>query len=137
MSSYIPAELRREALARAGGRCEYCRLPEAFAIRGLEVDHVVSEQHGGLTVGTNLSAACPRCNRAKGPNVAAIDDDTGEAVILFNPRLQNWETHFRFDGLEIAGTTPVGRATVRILAMNGPTRIAERTLAALTEDLHA
>ena len=134
MSSYIPADLRREALARAGGRCEYCRLPEPFAVPGLQVDHVVSEQHGGPTLSSNLCAACPRCNRAKGPNVAAIDDETGEAVILFNPRLQSWDEHFRLEGLQIVGRTPTGRATVRILAMNGAARIAERTLAALMDD---
>ena len=134
MTAYIPAELRREALSRAGGRCEYCRLPEPFVVPGLEVDHVVSEQHGGPTVSDNLCAACPRCNRAKGPNVAAIDEETGEAVILFNPRLQDWEEHFHPEGALIVGRTPTGRATVRILAMNGPARIAERTLADLTSD---
>ena len=133
MSSHVPAELRREVLARAAGRCEYCRLPEAFAVPGLQVDHIVSEQHGGPTADHNLSAACPRCNWAKGPNVAAIDDETGEPVILFNPRLHDWAEHFRSEGVRIVGTTAVGRATVRILAMNGPARFDERTLAALAD----
>ena len=129
MSSHVPAELRRAVLARAGGRCEYCRLPVEHAELGVEVDHVLSEQHGGATDEGNLAAACFRCNRAKGPNVAAIDDVTGEAVILFNPRLLNWGDHFTTEGVHIVGLTAVGRVTVRVLAMNGRRRLDERVAA--------
>jgi hypothetical protein len=39
-------------------------------------------------------------------------------VALFHPRRQQWEEHFDLQGGWIVGLTPVGRATVRVLAMN-------------------
>ena len=45
-------ELVRE---RAGRRCEYCHLPEAFSSIPFEVDHIIAEQHGGKTVANNLA----------------------------------------------------------------------------------
>ncbi len=42
--------------------------------------------------------------------------------MLFNPRLQLWQDHFRWNEeyTEIIGLTPTGRATVRSLRMNRP-----------------
>lgn len=131
MTTPVPAALRRNVLARAGRRCEYCRLPESDSEGALHVDHVISEQHGGATISENLAACCPRCNWAKGPNVAAIDE-RGEAVLLFNPRTHEWSEHFQPDGLFLRGLTSIGRATVRILDMNSTPRLHERELAALT-----
>jgi hypothetical protein len=39
---------------------------------------------------------------------------------LFNPRMDRWETHFRWseDWRKVIGRTPMGRATVAALAMN-------------------
>lgn len=39
-------------------------------------------------------------------------------VPLFNPRTQRWEEHFELEGVWIVGRTPIGRTTVRVLAMN-------------------
>jgi len=55
--SYIPAELRRLVIARAASRCEYCGIAEADTYFGCEVDHIVSEKHGGLTEEVNLALA--------------------------------------------------------------------------------
>ena len=129
MSTRVPETLRRAVLERAGRRCEYCLLPERFSRHALEADHVFSDQHGGSTVESNLAASCMRCNRAKGPNVAAIDDESGDPVTLFHPRRQDWPDHFRRDGVEIVGLTAVGRATVRVLAMNDEARFVERRIA--------
>jgi len=49
--TYIPTELRRLVVVRAGGFCEYCLIYEDDTFFGCEVDHIVSEKHGGLTVG--------------------------------------------------------------------------------------
>lgn len=39
---------------------------------------------------------------------------------LFNPRQDSWERHFTIDvSGHIIGLTPTGRATVRLLNMNG------------------
>lgn len=48
------------------------------------------------------------------------------AIALFNPRIDDWPDHFRVDGGRIVGLTPTGRTTVRLLAMNGSTRMELR-----------
>jgi hypothetical protein len=37
-----------------------------------------------------------------------------------------WGNHFRWSGVALAGQTPVGRATVMVLAMNAPERVRLR-----------
>lgn len=37
------------------------------------IDHVIAEQHGGMSVAGNLALACYACNLPKGPNIAGID----------------------------------------------------------------
>ncbi len=39
--TYVPVELRRAVLERAGGRCEYCLYPQALAFIAFEVDKTV------------------------------------------------------------------------------------------------
>ena len=74
--TYIPAALRRLVTARASNVCEYCRLPAAASFYGCEIDHIISEKHGGLTVAANLALACFVCNRNKGSDVATLDPAT-------------------------------------------------------------
>jgi hypothetical protein len=74
----------------------------------------------------NLAWSCLHCNKHKGPNIASIDPVTGELVPLFHPRLQRWERHFSWRGAVLVGRTRVGRATVRVLAVNDPNRVAFR-----------
>lgn len=52
--------------------------------------------------------------------VAAIDPYTGAEIALFNPRIQNWNDHFRWDEDKtgVIGLSAVGRATVSRLRMN-------------------
>ena len=66
MSSYVSAELRRLVASRANGLCEYCLIHESDAYLGCQVDHIISEKHGGPTESANLAYACACCNRAKG-----------------------------------------------------------------------
>ncbi len=56
----------------------------------------------------------------------ATDPDSGEEVLLFNPRTQAWIEHFRWEGERIVPLTPTGRATVAALAMNRPLIVAIR-----------
>ena len=37
---------------------------------------------------------------------------------VFNPRVDSWAEHFRWDGERVLGLTPAGRATVEALKMN-------------------
>lgn len=57
MSSYVPAALRRLVIARATGRCEYCRYPQQAAFLTFEIEHIISEKHDGPTVAENLAPA--------------------------------------------------------------------------------
>ena len=123
--TYIPAELRRLVIVRAQGRCEYCHIAEAETYFGCEADHIISEKHGGLTDEANLALACVACNRAKGSDIATKADD-GRVVELFHPRSHSWAEHFAIEGLRIVGLTDIGRATVRLLKLNAPERLAER-----------
>ena len=127
MARGLTPALRSLVTERAGGRCEYCLLPEAFCAARHEPDHIIPLQHGGQTVPENLALACLRCNRYKGPNAASYDPVKGALTALFNPRVALWEQHFQWDGGEIKPLTPMGRVTVRILRLNHPYRVAERS----------
>ncbi len=118
--AYIPIELRRQVRADAGGRCGYCHTPEALIGMPLEFEHLHPEAHGGATVRENLWLACTRCNDFKGDRTDAVDPETGETVLLFNPRTQVWMEHFAWspDGTLIIGVTPVCRATAVALRLN-------------------
>jgi len=95
---------------------------------GCEIDHVISEKHGGATGEDNLAFACLVCNRNKGSDIASIVPGTDELVRLFNPRTDRWCDHFRLDpdSLTIVSLTPVGEATSRILGLNDSARLLER-----------
>lgn len=119
---------------RAGGRCEYCGIPDEFVPLPFQVDHVIAQQHGGPSTLNNLAWACLAGNNHKGPNLAGVDwqEADGRVVPLFNPRTGSWGDHFERVGSRIEGKTPTGRATVACLAMNVPHRVALR--AALTAE---
>ena len=123
--TYIPAELRRLVVARARRRCEYCGIREEDTYFGCEVDHIISEKHGGSTDEANLAFACVVCNRAKGSDIATLAED-GAVVELFHPRRHAWNDHFSIEGARIIGLTRIGRATERLLKLNAPDRIEER-----------
>ncbi|MBI3362321.1 MAG: HNH endonuclease [Chloroflexi bacterium] len=53
---------RREAMARAANRCEYCRSPGRLATQRFTVDHVLPISAGGKTALDNLAWACSGCN---------------------------------------------------------------------------
>jgi hypothetical protein len=91
-----------------------------------EPDHVIATQHRGGTELPNLALACFHCNRLKGPNLASVDPQTGQIVLLFNPRLQPWSDHFRLEGSLIVPLTEIGRATAELLRFNAPDRLLVR-----------
>jgi HNH endonuclease len=126
MSSYVPAELRRMVAARAYGLCEYCLIHEDDTFLGCQVEHIVSEKHGGLTESLNLAYACVFCNRFKGTDLGTLDAAGKNLVRFYNPRTDRWGDHFRLDDARIVPLTDIGDATVRIFGMNAPDRILER-----------
>jgi hypothetical protein len=110
--------LRRLIRERANFRCEYCHLPEEVAELRFQADHIVAEKHGGASLAENLCWACFRCNSHKGPNLAGLDEKTGQMARLFNPRTDTWKEHFNWSGPKLIGRTPVGRVTINVLSMN-------------------
>jgi hypothetical protein len=122
----VDESLARLVYERTAGCCEYCQLPEAFSSTPFENDHIIAEQHGGPTVPGNLALACFADNHHKGPNLGGIDPKTGKKAWLFHPRRHKWQRHFRWDGPVLVGRTPIGRATIAVLQINAPHRIAQR-----------
>lgn len=120
--------LREQVRRRAGDTCEYCGLPQSVApFLTFHVEHIRARQHGGTDDLDNLALACPDCNAYKGPNLAGVDPASGEAVRLFNPRVDRWLEHFVVSAGRIEGSTAVGRAAVAVLRLNAPERIEMRS----------
>ena len=124
--TYIPEKLRDLVKQRAEGRCEYCLIHNDDSFRPHEVDHIVAEKHGGKTQEDNLCLSCFDCNRHKGSDLASLDLETSDIVLLFRPRRDRWQDHFALQEGVIQPLSPQGRATTRLLQFNTPRRIAER-----------
>lgn len=122
----ISQSLRHFIRDRARQRCEYCLYPEALSYFAFEIEHIISEKHGGVTAPDNLALACPFCNRFKGTDLGSLDPETGQLTPFFNPRLQKWTEHFRIEDGYIIPFTPEGRVTVLIFQFNHPDRLIER-----------
>src|SRR5574341_296938 len=116
----VTAQERQLIAERAKGRCEYCRCPVDFATQSFSVEHIKPVSLGVETVLDNLALACPGCNGHKYTKIEAPDPVDGALVPLYNPRIQKWRDHFRWneDLMRIIGVTPTGRATVNALQMN-------------------
>ena len=127
------AALERLVRERAGGRCEYCDLPQLASGVPFEIDHIIARKHRGRTISSNLAISCIYCNAHKGPNISGLDPATGKLTRLFHPRKHKWSAHFSRRGGLIIGLTPIGRTTVRVLEMNLPNLIAVRELLAENE----
>lgn len=72
-SEYIPVAVERLVIERARGRCEYCRLPEAFSSGSFEIEHIQPRSLGGATDADNLAFSCGGCNGFKGVKVSGTD----------------------------------------------------------------
>ena len=122
----MKAALRRLVRLRAGNRCEYCRIHQSDdPFLTFHLEHIIAKKHHGSDRPSNLAWSCQKCNRAKGPNLAGRIK--GKIVTLFHPRRQKWGRHFRWIGARIAGKTNAGKATVLVLDLNAPERIALRS----------
>lgn len=118
--------LRQLVWQRAGGRCEYCQVPQEFDELPFHIDHIISQKQHGPTEESNLALLCLNCNAYKGPLTAIVMPDSDEVVRLFHPRRDTWSQHFEWQGGKLLGKTPVGRATVDMLGINLPERVAFR-----------
>jgi hypothetical protein len=84
------------------------------------VEHIIPRSKGGSETLENLALSCQECNNRKYTSVESLDPLTGERVPLYNPRRDDWETHFVWsaDYREIIGLSPIGRATIEKLQLN-------------------
>ena len=124
--TYIPESMRRQVIERADGCCEYCLIHQRDGLYRHEVDHIIPEKHRGETVLENLCLACLECNRHKGTDLGSFDPETDQITLLFNPRTQRWDEHFRLDGARIIPLSPEGRVTVFVLNLNDEIRVRAR-----------
>ena len=124
----MSAALFEAVRKRANFRCEYCQFEQQYEQLTFHIDHIVARKHRGGTTIDNLALACASCSLAKGPNIAGHDPLTRRLTRLFNPRLDSWSKHFRWRRSRLHGLTPIGRATVIVLNINDPRRVAAREL---------
>jgi HNH endonuclease len=124
--TYVGVSLRQLVETRANGLCEYCLIAEEDTCLGCEVDHVISEKHGGATDEDNLAMACVFCNKAKGSDIGSIIWESGAFVRFFNPRTDRWSEHFCLKDYRIEPLTDIGTVTGRILQFNIVERLLER-----------
>jgi 5-methylcytosine-specific restriction endonuclease McrA len=123
----ISKEVKQLIRERAQFVCEYCHSLERLSANRFTVDHVIPKSLGGTDEIDNLALACRRCNERRYNFVAGIDPETQKIVPIFNPRQQMWKDHFIWldQGVLIAGTSPIGRATCVRLDLND-TRYPEK-----------
>jgi hypothetical protein len=120
------ADIVRAVEARAGERCEYCRMHQALQGATFHVEHALPSSRGGASDLDNLAWGCPSCNLHKSDRIEVLDPESGQIVPLFHPRRHCWAEHFRWDGYHLIGLTPSGRATVLALDLNHPRRLRIR-----------
>ncbi len=124
----MDSALRQLVWSRANSRCEYCHLPKEHSFYPFEIDHIVAEKHGGLTVPENSALSCYYCNTYKGPCIASWDAAKKDAVRLFSPRRDDWHEHFHWIGPILVGRTAIARGTIRVLQINHPDAVEVRRL---------
>jgi hypothetical protein len=76
----------------------------------------------------NFCFSCFDCNNAKGSDIASSDPVTGNSTYFFNPRLQQWDGHFKLNGTYIEPLSPEARVTVIFFDLNSEERIWEREM---------
>ncbi len=127
-STKLSASLKNRIKKSAQDRCGYCLSPQKYILGKLEIEHIIPRSKGGNNDESNLWLSCSLCNRYKGAQTNGIDTNTGNEVLLFNPRTQNWFEHFQWsaDGIKIVGITEIGRATVEALNLNNELAVEVR-----------
>ena len=126
----ISESQRQTVFERADHLCEYCHTSRRLIGMPHVIDHILPRKLDGTDDLENLCAACYRCNEYKGSRITGYDAVTGQIVSLYNPRTQDWKTHFSWTngGVYIAGQTPIGRATVIALRLNNEYVVESRQI---------
>jgi hypothetical protein len=119
---------RQRVIERAGNSCEYFQMSQGCTMLPHEVDHIRSQKLHGPTAMDNLCLACAQCNSFKGTLASGYDPVTDDMVRRFNPRVDEWDEHFHWDGPLLVGKTAIGRTTIDVLNINALLRVEHRRL---------
>lgn len=122
---YVSPFLRKLVIRRANNRCEYCQLSQEGQEATFHIDHIVPIAVGGQTSLENLALACVSCSLKKGAK-EFVKLSGGERVRLFNPRIDEWNDHFRWKNTLVAARSALGRAMIELLDLNRPIIVAIR-----------
>lgn len=114
----VPSPMAEQVILRAGGRCEYCRMSQSLQGATFHIEHITPVTCGGVSELDNLALACPSCNLHKSDRSHVLDPHSGQWVLLFHPRRDEWRVHFDWQDTQLVGATAVGRATVLALDLN-------------------
>lgn len=90
------------------------------------VEHIIPRTLGGNDDLTNLAWSFPGCNLTNANRTLITDPVTGQKVRVFHPRLDQWTEHLFWEGYDLVGRTPIGRALVEAFNLNHPRRIRVR-----------
>ena len=109
---YIPDKLRELVISRANGLCEYCQTNSDIVVY-MEIDHIRPISKDGKTESGNLCLACVSCNRAKNDLLIKQSE-------IFNPRIDVWHKHFKWDetGTQLLGLSDKAQMTISRLKIN-------------------
>jgi len=102
-------------------------MPAEFDEAVFCLDHIRAKKHHGRTDLSNLALACYWCNTYKSDNLSGVDPVSDEIARLFDPRRDDWHAHFFWEGPALVGLTGIARATIDVLWMNAPVRVALRS----------
>ena len=98
----------------------------ASRIVRFHVEHIVARQHGGRSEPEIWRWRVAAAISTRGRTSPALIPTAARLVPLFHPRQHRWSEHFAWEGTIIVGLTPIGRATVELLAMNKWERVEVR-----------
>lgn len=111
-------ESREFVTLRAGRRCEYCQMHQSLPGATFHLEHIIPRILGGSSELGNLALACPSCNLHKADRTSASNSSNVEVIPFFNPRLDDWDTHFDWDDYTRIAKTEIGRVTIQALDLN-------------------
>jgi hypothetical protein len=126
MNRYISENMRLMVAQNAHFKCEYCGIHEDDQFYTFQVDHIISLKHGGKTILINLAYTCSVCNQNKGSDLGTFLPNSKRLIRLFNPRKDNWSSHFTIGYGEIIPKTLIAAATIKVLDINNIDRIILR-----------
>ena len=119
-------ESREFVTLRAGRRCEYCQMHQYLQGATFHLEHIIPRILGGSSELSNSALACPSCNLHKADRTSGANPSNGEVIPFFNPRQDNWNTHFDWDDVTLIAKTEIGRVTIQALDLNHERRIRIR-----------